>query len=289
MSRELISKATRNEFREVLVGFTLRQIELIFEGANIQANLKYAPQVGGQRRSLVEQYYSTINFCSEEDVNRLIKAYGEVVFQLERPTNNNGVSQEVIENIKRRMELDGYRYESGRFNCISGRELSLLQSVRSHAVKLDMEGLHIQVERLLRAADTDPPLAIGTVKELVETVCKTILEDKGKGIESTNKDLPALIKLVRKELSLLSEDIPESAKGADTIRCLLSNLGQIVQGLAELRNLYGTGHGRSARSKGISSRHAKLAVGAGVSLATFLLETHLEGSENSSDVSNEVN
>ena len=31
MSKELISKATRNEFREVLTSFVLREIEMMFD------------------------------------------------------------------------------------------------------------------------------------------------------------------------------------------------------------------------------------------------------------------
>lgn len=33
------------------------------------------------------------------------------------------------------------------------------------------------------------------------------------------------------------------------------------QGVAELRNHYGTGHGKAAGTKGLQPRHAKLAVG----------------------------
>lgn len=60
------------------------------------------------------------------------------------------------------------------------------------------------------------------------------------------------------------------------IRRLLSNLGNIAQGLGELRNLYGTGHGKHGKSKGLNPRHARLAVGAASTLALFLFETHQE-------------
>jgi hypothetical protein len=58
------------------------------------------------------------------------------------------------------------------------------------------------------------------------------------------------------------------------IRRLLSNLGTIAQALTELRNSYGTGHGKSVQAKGLTSRHAKLAAGAAIALAVFLFETH---------------
>lgn len=62
------------------------------------------------------------------------------------------------------------------------------------------------------------------------------------------------------------------------------NVGTVVQGLAELRNAYGTGYGKHGRARGLQSRHARLAVGASGALATFLLETHLDRPAQSSDV-----
>ncbi len=89
-----------------------------------------------------------------------------------------------------------------------------------------------------------------------------------------NPDLPKLIKITCRELELTPSDIPEKAKASETIKRLLSNLATITQGVAELRNHYGTGHGKSASSKGLSPRHAKLAVGAASTLAVFLAEIH---------------
>ncbi|MFC1627528.1 abortive infection family protein [Gemmatimonadota bacterium] len=130
-----------------------------------------------------------------------------------------------------------------------------------------------QITRMESAVQNDPDLAIGTAKELVETCCKTILRERGIDIPR-NPDLPALVKLTSKELQLTPEDIPEKAKASNTIKRLLSNLATITQGIAELRNAYGTGHGQEATSKGLAPRHAKLAVGAASTLAVFLAETH---------------
>ena len=130
-----------------------------------------------------------------------------------------------------------------------------------------------QITRMEAAVQNDPDLAIGTAKELVETCCKTILVERG--VEIPRKTtVPALVKLTSRQLQLTPEDIPERAKAADTIKRLLSNLATITQGVAELRNHYGTGHGKESSAKGLSSRHAKLAVGAASTLAVFLAETH---------------
>ncbi len=132
-----------------------------------------------------------------------------------------------------------------------------------------------QITRMESAIENDPGLAIGTAKELVETVCKTILEERGV-VVGGSLDLPKLVKQTAKELKLTPSDIPDEAKASDSIKRLLSNLATITNGVAELRNSYGTGHGKSAKSKGLGARHAKLAVGAASTLAIFLVETHHE-------------
>lgn len=135
------------------------------------------------------------------------------------------------------------------------------------------EYLSRQVNRIEAAIPFDPDLAIGTSKELVETCCKTILQELGIAFDD-KWEITKLVKEAYKHLKLTPDDIPETAKAAETIKRLLSNLASVTQGLAELRNSYGTGHGKSAKSKGLTPRHAKLAAGAATTLAIFMFETH---------------
>jgi HEPN domain-containing protein len=121
--------------------------------------------------------------------------------------------------------------------------------------------------------NADPDLAIGTAKELIESCCKTILAERGVEVPK-NADISVLVKLTSKELELTPNQIPEQAKAAESIKRLLSNLASVAQGIAELRNHYGTGHGKAAGSRGLQPRHAKLAVGAASTLSVFLAETH---------------
>jgi len=150
-----------------------------------------------------------------------------------------------------------------------------LDSLKVHAKNLDAGHLAAQIRRMEGSVETDPDLAIGTAKELIETVCKTILFERGKPIAGT-PDIPTLTKETLKELKLIPDGIPDTAKGAEVIKRLLSNLSTVGHGLAELRGLYGSGHGKHANASGLKPRHAKLAVGAAASLATFLFETRLE-------------
>jgi hypothetical protein len=123
------------------------------------------------------------------------------------------------------------------------------------------------------AVNSDPDLAIGTAKELIESCCKTILAERGVEVPK-NADISILVKLTSKELELTPNQIPDQAKAAESIKRLLSNLASVAQGIAELRNQYGTGHGKAAGSRGLQSRHARLAVGAASTLSVFLAETH---------------
>ena len=149
-----------------------------------------------------------------------------------------------------------------------------LTDAKAIAISFDATHMGDQIRRIESSIKTDPALAIGTAKELTETCFKTILS--ARGIPYDKEDLPQLGKKIFSALKLLPEDIPETAKGAKTIKVMLSNLATVVQGLAEIRSLYGTGHGRDGKTRGISPRHARLVVGAASTLVTFAFETHLE-------------
>ena len=62
--------------------------------------------------------------------------------------------------------------------------------------------------------------------------------------------------------------------GVATIRLILRNLSALTQYLAELRGLYGSGHGRDGKHRGLEPRHARLAVGAAVAFIDFVTETY---------------
>lgn len=148
-----------------------------------------------------------------------------------------------------------------------------LDELKQKAQSLNANHLAEQIRRMKDSVETDPSLAIGTAKELIETCCKTILAERGEELPGT-PDIPTLTKATMKELNLVPEGVPNSAKGADVIKRILSNLSTVGHGLAELRGLYGTGHGQHGSSTGLTTRHAKLAVGAASTLAVFLFETH---------------
>jgi AbiJ N-terminal domain 3/Abortive infection C-terminus len=145
------------------------------------------------------------------------------------------------------------------------------------ADKLTSTHVSAQINRIERALEADDSeLAIGTAKDFLESLCKAIHEKMGVTIPNAI-ELPRLLKSTRKQLELLPDDIDNEERGADVIKKLLSNLGGVASGMGEIRNLYGTGHGRAPSSNKKSSlelRHAKLATGAAITLAVFFYDTY---------------
>lgn len=274
MAVELISKKSRLELREYFVGTTLSEIYNEFDSADIPFDAEHVPNTSGQRRTSVEKYYHAIDWTRWGDVRKFLTVYENVLTSLEdHAENGQEWAASCFKSLKKWIERDGFSYSGGKLSPV-GKHHGL-EHISDAVSPLDLPELHRQIHRMQAAVEDDPALAIGTAKELVESVCKTILEQRQLAF-AEDADIVQLVKEARKALGLIPESIPNSAKGAESIRRLLSNLGNVAQGLGELRNLYGTGHGKAGAVKGLSPRHARLAVGTAATLSTFLLETHTE-------------
>jgi hypothetical protein len=182
------------------------------------------------------------------------------------------------------LKFDGYEIYSNR--KVSGREVytyrriatdepHLEKNIEALSEVFDSAYIDSQMQDMIRLVDTNPSDAIGKAKELLESCCKTILED----IEITiNNDwtVQRLMKEVCKELKLTPEEIDPGAKAASTIKQILGNLTAISAGMAELRNSYGSGHGKKASYKGLSDRHARLAISSSIAAVRFIWDTYQE-------------
>lgn len=134
MSDELISKRTRNQFREFLVGWPLREIEFEFEGANIGRDRDFVPAVSGQRRSLVEQYYRPLNFAKPADVKRLLAAYRSIIERAERdlPTHHErDKADAAIQQLKACLSQDGFAYDRGKITATTPGARVVLEQPRT--------------------------------------------------------------------------------------------------------------------------------------------------------------
>lgn len=95
-----------------------------------------------------------------------------------------------------------------------------------------------------------------------------------------NWDMSKLTGETLKRLNLTPKNIPDSDPVSENIKAVLGNLRGITTKLAEIRNPYGSGHGKSASFTGLETRHAKLAVGCSITFVTFLWDTYEGGLTN---------
>lgn len=266
MPQELISKKTRYEFREWLVSWTLQTIGDLFDNHDVKLiSLPEDKLPSGQRRSLVERYYASIDWSNPRDVRRILNIYQDILIEI--PSAEEEVKQKLIRCLKK----DGYTYEGERI-VSPALDIRLVETISM--IGLDTEHLHVHIDRINASVELDPSLAIGSTKELIEATIKTILDKCRVEYDDRKDDIPKLLKLVQQVLELVPDEVDNSKKGAEVIRKVLNNLGSIAVGVAELRNLYGSGHGRGQKYQGLTSRHAKLVVGSGATLCAFLLETY---------------
>ena len=164
----------------------------------------------------------------------------------------------LLENYNKYLATDGFKLVQG--NEISGRPIYVPSKIgvidvgtKALIQNYDSRGyIQQQLSRMEKAIDADPELAIGTAKELVEGVCKTILSNHNIAY-GKNDDLPKIMKITAKALKLSRDDVPNQRPAADTIKRILSNFASIVQNIAELRNSYGTGHGKASHTIGLLS------------------------------------
>lgn len=93
---------------------------------------------------------------------------------------------------------------------------------------------------------------------------------RGDAFYDKNWNLGQLVKATMQCLDVDANEINSGLPAGDMVKRILSSLGNI----AELRNPYGTGHGKSDSYNGLTVRHAKLAVGSATTLVEYLWDAH---------------
>lgn len=264
---DFISKKVKHELREFMSACgTLATIGDLFQSYEFE----YIPIPNellphGQRRGLVERFYAGINFADAESVRLFILLCEDALVEM---GGDDYLSTGAA--LIRALERDGYQIANDRIS----RKMQSSAKIIIPTTGLDVEHLNIHISRIESALISDPAQAIGSAKELIESTLKTILDGTGVEYDKRSEDIPALLKKVQKVLNLAPDDIDNAKRGSELIKRILSNLGTIASGIAELRNLYGTGHGSGPKSKGLEMRHARLVVTSSAALCEFLLSTH---------------
>lgn len=147
---------------------------------------------------------------------------------------------------------------------------SLEQLMASLDPRNDVQ-LRLAIERMRSSIETDPSLAIGSAKELIEACCKTVLLENFEEVKDSI-NMSELTKRALQCVSLIPKTVHRPERAAEHVTELVTALSALVLSVTRLRNHYGTGHGREAGEQPLSPRHAQLAVDAATTFAVFLLD-----------------
>ena len=156
---------------------------------------------------------------------------------------------------------------------IKGTSVPLSPIADDLKMKFSSEYVSKQIDIMLTMCDENPTEAIGKSKELIESCCITILDDRHIQWDK-NWGIPQLANKTMELLKLTPYDVPDTSPAATAIKGILGNLRAIASNIATLRNPYGSGHGKNANYKGLQPRHAKLAVGSSITFVQFVWDTY---------------
>lgn len=211
---------------------------------------------------------SLISYVDEAGENDVIKLFTDLLKYYETlypnytdEINNNKVIANLYYRCKATIE---------RINSIG---TIITPSINELKEKFSSDYISAQIELMIKMQRENSTEAIGKAKELIESCCKTILEEHDVTVDK-NWDLNHLVDETTRLLRINPKDIPNTIPEITAIKAILGNLKAIASNVANLRNSYGSGHGRSANYKGLEERHAKLAVGSSVVLVNFLWDSH---------------
>lgn len=204
-------------------------------------------------------------------LDALAHLFGEVSsrpsFNDEDPLDSCDPAQRVISALKKR---DGIPWDGKQFQYPASPALT---HTCSTLTRFNLTEVNREVERICENIESDPDDTLTSAKCLVESVCRHILADFGeKPSSSTNTG--RLVKATMGHLEFLPHQVSNKAKGTEAVKKLLRSVQAGIQGLVELRNLYGDPHGKGPGYKGLEPRHARLAATLAGAVATFLMETH---------------
>jgi hypothetical protein len=148
------------------------------------------------------------------------------------------------------------------------------------AIKRYLDTIYIQGRlKLIQAAiHSQTDLAIGLAKELLETTCHSILLQQGKPIDK-DWTVIRLLKETTSSRDFTPRGLPDAGKASTSVRQMLTGLASTVQAITELRNAFGSGHGKAADFKGLEPKYAKFVVSIVGEICLLLLGTNQEAVE----------
>jgi hypothetical protein len=268
----LVSRRIRTAVREAFVGWTLNTISDAFHAEGFSADMSHDPQLEGARRTLVEQFYATIDWHDWADVRRYLRVVEGVLDNAAARLVNDPQYAESIDEHRRQLlqllERDGFVIDDR--GSIHAR-WAVLTTTSVQALP-DESAIPGHLRRMWDAVEDRPEQSISAAKDAIESAAKHALAILGVALTGKEK-FPGLVDRVQKELRLHPTTVAPDQKGADAIIPALGALATLANKVDEIRNLYGDGHGRPTKVAGLTSRHSRLVARCADAYVGMLLDT----------------
>jgi hypothetical protein len=274
----VISRRSSNKFADLAAGYgVVRTIEQVYQAHDFYPPDYYEYPESGIRRATCDAHEAGIDRTDASVSARLLLVYADGIEDWGRRdigfiTNTGAGDDPFVPDARaliRSLQRDGAPIaDDGKVSpavLVAPLSVDRFQRLSEPQVLMD------HLARIEASIGTDPAAAIGSSKELVESVLKFVLDDYGVQYAKA-ASVPDLYKLVASELGLSREAVPGNKKGSDAAQRVLQGLITAVQNLAELRNELGLGHGRTTSSPALA-RHGRLAANAARTIVEFVLET----------------
>lgn len=234
---KFFSRQTLEKFEDASASIVLRQIDRAFQGADIRLG-EDPGGPDGDRRTQFRRYVASVNQRDPQQLDRLGDALGALI---------EAAAASKEEFLVKAAQSDGFFFVDGVFRPVGTAASSFAVTRAEDLAFIDDRG-----RRLHLLANDSPKDAIDGAKELVESVCRTLLRLIGQPAPGKTANLVDIAKSTLKALDV----VPAGIDG----RCL-QQLVVLVASLGEMR---------------LSPRHARLAVGAAATFAGFVAETYVD-------------
>ncbi len=205
------------------------------------------------RRGILRQYLEMLDLRSHDDVERFVEFCSYLLRDLLEDSAD-------FRSISVPLEQCGWTWEDKKLVKRAGVSPEILRG------RTPRERVQIHIDRIDRDLPIDPPGAISSAKDMIESVCRGILWDRGVPF-ARDDNIGRLLKETYK-LLVLDEISGDYKKALDQ---LLGGLNGTIGGVFALRNAEGRGHGHLEKAQ-VDRVVARLAVNTALTVCTFLTE-----------------
>ena len=216
----------------------------------------------------VDKTRAWFRFANESKPDPLA-TLGKVITEF-METNTSGYASDIDldperEKVNKVLSEHGLSYMKGGYITTIG-STAVSRTLQDIINARDLPGLQTEFDRGLDNVESDPASAVTASCALLESLFKNYIEKENLEMPS-DKSVKQLWKVIRADLKF-----DPAATQDDDLKAILSGLAAVVEGTGSLRMHKGSAHGHGKTVYKLKPRHARLAVHAAFTLASFVLE-----------------